>query len=92
MSTVPYRQKPVVIEAAQWTGVVNDYRDWVWCQDAEAGGWCIAEDPVASRWSVFNKLHDVWIAVEPGDWIIKGVLGEFYPCKPDVFAATYDPV
>ena len=28
---------------------------------------------------------------EPGDWIIKGVKGEFYPCKPDIFAATYDP-
>jgi hypothetical protein len=27
----------------------------------------------------------------PGDWIIKGVKGEFYPCKPDIFAATYDP-
>ena len=28
----------------------------------------------------------------PGDWIIKGVQGEFYPCKPDIFAATYEPV
>lgn len=28
----------------------------------------------------------------PGDWIIKGVAGEFYPCKPDIFAATYEPV
>lgn len=30
--------------------------------------------------------------VTPGDWIIKGVAGEFYPCKPDIFAATYEPV
>ena len=29
---------------------------------------------------------------QPGDWIIKGVQGEFYPCKPDIFAATYDLV
>jgi hypothetical protein len=28
---------------------------------------------------------------EVGDWIIRGVKGEFYPCKPDIFAATYDP-
>ena len=28
----------------------------------------------------------------PGDWIIRGVQGEFYPCKPDIFAATYEPV
>lgn len=32
------------------------------------------------------------LKVSPGDWIIKGVNGEFYPCKPDIFAATYDPV
>ncbi|MEN6401641.1 MAG: hypothetical protein ABFD94_06825 [Armatimonadia bacterium] len=29
---------------------------------------------------------------DPGDWIIRGVKGEFYPCKPDVFVATYEPV
>ena len=29
---------------------------------------------------------------DPGDWIIKGIKGEFYPCKPDIFAATYEPV
>jgi hypothetical protein len=32
------------------------------------------------------------MTASPGDWIIKGVKGEFYPCKPDIFAATYDPV
>jgi len=46
------------------------------------------------------RMHDHgWIdtlegghTVCPGDWIIKGVQGEYYPCKPDIFAATYDPV
>lgn len=32
------------------------------------------------------------MAAEPGDWIIRGVQGEFYPCKPDIFAATYEAV
>lgn len=32
------------------------------------------------------------LQAKPGDWIIRGVKGEFYPCKPDVFEATYDPV
>lgn len=32
------------------------------------------------------------MAAAPGDWIIRGVAGEFYPCKPDIFATTYDPV
>lgn len=47
-----------------------------------------------------NKMHDHgWIdtlegghIVCPGDWVITGVKGEHYPCKPDIFAATYDPV
>jgi hypothetical protein len=32
------------------------------------------------------------LRASPGDWIIRGVKGEFYPCKPDIFAATYEPV
>lgn len=32
------------------------------------------------------------MVVSPGDWVIKGVKGEFYPCKPDIFEATYEPV
>jgi hypothetical protein len=38
-----------------------------------------------------NTLEGTMTAVE-GDWIIKGVKGEFYPCKPDIFEATYDRV
>lgn len=47
---------------------------------------------------IFRDGEDLWIgtlegnmACKPGDWIIKGVKGELYPCKPDIFAATYDP-
>ena len=42
------------------------------------------------QWSVSTlegPLH-----ISEGDWIIRGVKGEYYPCKPDIFAATYDPV
>ena len=39
-----------------------------------------------------DRLHDTWVNVREGDWIIKGVQGEFYPCRPDVFVATYDEV
>ncbi|MFE6126768.1 hypothetical protein ACFQ6Q_00625 [Streptomyces sp. NPDC056437] len=42
--------------------------------------------------SVYDHLHDVWIPFEYGDWIIRGVQGELYPCKGDVFAVTYEPV
>ena len=37
-----------------------------------------------------NTLEGVMVA-SPGDWIIKGIKGEFYPCKPDIFEATYEP-
>jgi hypothetical protein len=36
--------------------------------------------------------HGEWLPLAPGDWIVKGVKGEFYPCKPDIFEATYEAV
>ena len=71
-----YRKKPVVIEAWQFDGIN------------------------------FPALHPfIWsggelkiatlegdMLVSPGDWVITGVKGEVYPCKPDIFEATYDPV
>lgn len=39
---------------------------------------------------VWDKLHDCWVNVATGDWIIKGVQGEFYPCRAEVFAETYE--
>jgi hypothetical protein len=42
-----------------------------------------------ARLSIATLEGDMWVAV--GDWIIKGVKGEFYPCKPDIFDATYEP-
>lgn len=49
--------------------------------------------------SVFRQYDFLWIGTlegsmraDPGDWIIRGIKGEVYPCKPDIFAATYDAV
>lgn len=84
-----FRKKPVVIEAAQ-LGVDYD-------TDCEIMGWCGGE-PVGDIDE--ERDYDGAIMViptlegemraEPGDWIIKGVKGEFYPCKPDIFEATYE--
>ena len=41
-------------------------------------------------WGVFIYTLEGTMAAVPGDWIIRGVQGEFYPCKPDIFDATYD--
>ena len=76
-----YRKKPVVVEAVQWTGENH----------AEM---CEFIDP-----EVFEIIPRVGLVIHtlegdhhasPGDYIIKGVNGEFYPCKPDIFAKTYE--
>lgn len=77
-----YRKKPVVIEAWQWNGTDN----WL-----EAPEWLQA---VIVHWSpkvLYIPTLEGSMAASPGDWIIKGVKGEIYPCKPDIFAATYEP-
>lgn len=40
--------------------------------------------------SVFDDLHSTWVGVKTGQWIIRGVKGEFYPCDPEVLAETYE--
>ncbi len=43
-------------------------------------------------YQVYDRLHNTWINLDVGDWVITGVQGEKYPIKPDVLAATYEPV
>jgi hypothetical protein len=91
-----YRKKPVVIEAIQWTG--DNLRQIITFTDgppetrtAHASMmWEQYEALVAEEGLKIFTLEGEMLA-SPGDWIIKGVKGEFYPCKPDIFAATYDP-
>lgn len=75
-----YRKKPVVIEARQFCSV-NGSAVAAWC-----GG---QHDDVLHR-LVIHTLEGDMIA-QSGDWIIKGVQGEFYPCRSDIFEATYEP-
>lgn len=80
-----YRKKPVVVEAIQWTNIppreLMDFtNDLVQINDVDG------------IFKVYDRLHDQWIPFGWGDWIIKGVQGEFYPCKSDVFAVTYEEV
>jgi hypothetical protein len=74
-----FRKKPVVIEAVQYTGQEEDYRAIGLCN-------CTGE-----RLLHIDTLEGAMYA-SPGDWIITGVKGERYPCKPDIFEATYEPV
>lgn len=83
-----FRKKPVVIEALQFTGDGPDNHadimDFMGCTKD------VFDNSTSPRSLVIKTLEgDMRADVE--DWIIKGVKGEFYPCKPDIFAATYDP-
>ena len=77
-----FRKKPVVIEAAQWNGF-------------EKGPHDLGIEPLnpwkgitMGKISTLEGSHEV----TPGDWIIIGIKGERYPCKPDIFEATYESV
>jgi hypothetical protein len=81
---VKFRKKPVVIEAMEFT--LDNARDAaVW-----SGGTLYDYSPHRPRIAI-NTLEGVMYA-DLGDWLIRGVKGEHYPCKPDIFAATYEPV
>lgn len=79
-----FRKKPVVIEAMQWTG--SNELDLLQGLPGLKGVY-------EAKWEgelVIATLEGAMTA-RPGDWIIKGVKNEFYPCKPEIFAATYEP-
>lgn len=89
-----FRKKPVVIEAMHLSndlGMGIGYKIAMWC-----GGQFNTDvnlfDHSDVRYTIsIPTLEGVMIA-EEGDWIIRGVAGEFYPCKPEIFAATYEEV
>lgn len=83
--TQKFRKKPVVIEAVQWDGE-NNVEIWEFCPKAE-----LILEPGKPETLQIPTLEGQTIA-SVDDWIIKGVKGEFYPCKPDIFEATYEPV
>ena len=82
-----YRKRPVVIEAVRWTGS-NSGQVAELAGDAWPGN--VAPNPPGDD-LIIDTLEGE-MRCQPGDWLIKGVAGEFYPCREDIFAATYEPV
>lgn len=85
-----FRKKPVVIEAVQLGGERDITPGW-WSDAINSRKIVIHNPGIVDSYALINTLEGVMRA-ERGDWIIKGVKGELYPCKPDIFAATYDAV
>lgn len=93
-----FRKKPVVIEAIKATGTPESNREIIdWTRDSNTPAFM--DKRVMSRDDGTSELQ--WLSIQtlegafwvtPGDWIIKGVAGEFYACKPSIFEATYEAV
>jgi hypothetical protein len=85
-----FRKKPVIIEAEQWypgveiDGVRPVIRDRYVTDDCEWKDTTITHGEIITLEGIME--------VSPGDWVITGVKGEKYPCKPDIFELTYEPV
>lgn len=91
-----YRKKPVVIEAMQFDGTMSSYgaiQRWAGLapgpDEFSIGG--SPHDDLCGHTLSIPTLEGVMVA-NPGDWIIRGVKGEFYPCKDLIFQATYELV
>lgn len=87
MTTQRYRKLPVEIEAMEWDGTfVNAQYIVEWILVAGEDAWYFHLDNQIR----ISTLEGV-MSASPGDFIIKGVAGEFYACKPDIFFKTYEP-
>ena len=84
-----YRKKPVVIEAKQFDGSMRSAARLSTWMDAFAADYAISPhaDGTADFWVV---TLEGTMEVSAADFLIQGVQGEFYPCKPDIFEATYE--
>lgn len=73
-----YKKRPVVIDAIQYNGA-----------NADEISEFVGESYVGNRRTPVISTLEGEMSVTAGDWVIKGIKGEFYPCKPDIFEATY---
>ena len=84
-----FRKKPVIIEAKCLTqGTIYEIIQWAHAgMPPESNAIILPAENGAAVLTLEGIMHASW-----GDWIIQGVKGEFYPCKPDIFSATYEAV
>lgn len=95
-----YRKKPVEVEAVRWDGSASSTSKivhWILANSGEASYVC--SDPFLCEERGGESPHSISIrtlegtmTVSFGDYVIRGVQGEFYPCKPDIFEQTYEEI
>ena len=84
-----FKKKPIIIEAIQWDGTLKKY-------ELIKSIFTDLQDMSITKYAPTNQAYDWRImtlegsyGVAEGDWIIRGIKGEYYPCKPDIFESTY---
>lgn len=87
-----FMKKPRIIEAIQYDGT-NDQEIERWSGGKVYASPVLEPTPTNPRGNYLQiKTLEGMMTAIYADWIIKGIKGEFYPCKPDIFAETYEPV
>lgn len=88
-----YRKLPVEISARQFDGT-HSGAEYIlaWVDPRNLGSSLAARKKYTDEWTVVIETLEGAMAADKGDWIIQGVNGEFYPCKPDIFEKTYEKV
>jgi hypothetical protein len=86
MTPAMYRMKPIVIQAMQ----VTDENTKVVCDWVYGDSRGMTPVSYLADGTVTIQTLEGTMRANVGDWVIRGVQGEFYPCKPDIFAATYE--
>jgi hypothetical protein len=87
-----FRKKPVVIDAVTWYGKYSGGTGWPdWFRDAmDNGGIGLGPGNGCGSFKLHIHTLEGMMTADSGDKIIRGVKGEIYPCKPDIFEATYE--
>jgi hypothetical protein len=86
-----FRKKPVEIQAIEYDGTPERNREIIdWTRGSETPAFMNVDGEPRDALKIHTLEGDH--TVTPGDFVIRGVAGEFYPCKPDIFAATYEEV
>ena len=99
-----FTTRPVTVEATEWLGTeesMAEIQAWAGTRTVDGhelpiftwmGEYLRQDDNVGFSASVFDKLHNTWIAVKTGQFIVKGAKGEFYPCDDETFHWKYEEV
>lgn len=88
---IRYKKRPVVVDAIQWIGDIEEIFDWMdITTDGNGTGLTYVDDGSGSHLRVHTLEGSLTVSLF--DWIICGIEGELYPCKPDIFNKTYEAV